>query len=83
MHKMPETKKLCLLGDLQAGKAVTTVERFVMLGAVFIEVEPTSPSTVDPLALSGEMSAPVYSQWAFWRAYSHIICDSEIIFLFF
>lgn len=44
--------------------AVTTVERFVMLGAVFIEVEPTSPSTVDLLTMKGEMSAPVYSQWA-------------------
>lgn len=43
---------------------MTIVERFVMLGAVFIEVEPTSPSTVDLLTMKGEMSAPVYSQWA-------------------
>lgn len=59
---------------------MTTVERFIMLGAVFIEAEPKSPSTVDPPTMQGEMSAPVYSQWAFWHVCSNDICDSEIRF---
>lgn len=57
---------------------MTTVERFVMLGAVFIEVQPTPPSTVDPLAEKREVSAPVYSRWLLWRAYSSVIGKSEL-----
>lgn len=34
-----------------------------MLGAVLIEVVPTSPSSVDPSTMKGEMFALVYSQW--------------------
>ena len=47
IHNIHETKRL--FAARAAGRTVvTTEERFVMLGVVFIEMQPTSPSTEDP-----------------------------------
>lgn len=51
VHNTCETKKV-FAGRPAGRTAVTTEEGFVMLGAFFIEMQPISPSNVDPSARS-------------------------------
>lgn len=68
-----------MFAERAAGRtAVTTLERFVMLGAVFIEAAPTLPSIEDPLTVERKTSAVVCSKWTFWHTYSFNRCDINI-----